>query len=72
MVFTVEALDAPEGENDPGFHLQPHGRYSHRERYLRQVLAEAGMSVGSVAAAHLRIEAGKPVNGWIVSAQLEK
>jgi predicted TPR repeat methyltransferase len=69
LVFTVEALDAPEDVKEAGFHLHHHGRYSHRESYLREVLADAGMAVGAVAAAHLRIEGGKPVDGWIVSAQ---
>lgn len=73
LVFTVEALDAPqdakEDSKEGGFHLHHHGRYSHREGYLREVLADAGMTVGAVAAAHLRIEGGKPVNGWIVSAR---
>lgn len=69
LVFTVEALDAEVDAKEAGFHLHHHGRYSHRDSYLREVLAEAGMAVGAVAAAHLRIEGGKPVDGWIVSAQ---
>jgi predicted TPR repeat methyltransferase len=69
LVFTVEALDALQDVKKAGFHLHHHGRYSHRESYLREVLADAGLAVGAVAAAHLRIEGGKPVDGWIVSAQ---
>jgi predicted TPR repeat methyltransferase len=69
LVFTVEALDAEVDAKEAGFHLHHHGRYSHRESYLRELLSDAGMAVGAVAAAHLRIEGGKPVNGWIVSAR---
>jgi len=72
LVFTVEALDAPQDGKDADFRLHPHGRYSHRDGYLRDVLADAGLLVREVAAAHLRIESARPVNGWIVSAQLEK
>jgi len=69
LVFTVEAFDAPGGEGEAGFCLQPHGRYSHRESYLRDVLADAGMSFGAITTASLRVEASRPVNGWIVSAR---
>ena len=66
LVFTVEAL-ADAGE--AGFHLNPHGRYSHRESYLREVLASAGLVVGELQRAHLRLEGGKPVEGWVVASR---
>jgi predicted TPR repeat methyltransferase len=65
LVFTVEAL---AGVGEAGFHLNPHGRYSHRESYLREVLAGAGLVVGELQPAHLRMEGGKPVEGWVVAA----
>ncbi|MFC5607040.1 tetratricopeptide repeat protein [Variovorax soli] len=65
LVFTVEGL--PEGAAGD-FHLNPHGRYSHGEPYLRRVLAEAGLAVRNMEAAHLRTEGGKPVDGFLVAA----
>ena len=66
LVFTVEALP---GEGEAGFHLNAHGRYSHREGYLREVLAGAGLCVGELQRAHLRMESAKPVEGWVVAAR---
>jgi predicted TPR repeat methyltransferase len=66
LVFTVESL---QGECAGGFHLNPHGRYSHRELYLREVLGNAGLDDVRVQAAHLRTEGGKPVDGFVVSAR---
>ena len=66
LVFTVEALAEPAQEED--FRLNPHGRYSHRAGYLRQVLAGCGLAVRDVQAVHLRLEGGKPVDGFVVSA----
>lgn len=68
LVFTAEAA---AGGEDAGFRLQPHGRYSHRESYLREVLADAGMAVDGLEQAHLRMESGKPVEGWVVSCKKE-
>lgn len=62
VVFTVEhARPGPDG-----FRLQPHGRYSHSEEYVRAVLGAAGLSVGSVERAVLRKERGEPVGGLVV------
>lgn len=66
LVFTVEALAEEEGA---GFRLHPHGRYSHRESYLREVLADAGLMVEGLERAHLRVESGEPVDGWVVSCR---
>ncbi|MBS0341173.1 MAG: tetratricopeptide repeat protein [Proteobacteria bacterium] len=66
MVFTVEGLPEDSSED---FHLNPHGRYSHSARYLRQVLAGAGLAAHSVEAAHLRTEGGKAVGGYLVAAR---
>lgn len=68
LVFTVEAT---RGNGETGFQLNPHGRYSHRESYLREVLAAAGLAVEGVEPAHLRMENGKPVDGWVVSCKKE-
>lgn len=67
FVFTVEALEGDAA--GPGYHLHPHGRYSHREGYVREVLAAAGFAPVSLQRVHLRTEGGKPVEGWLVTAQ---
>ncbi|MDM0117235.1 tetratricopeptide repeat protein [Variovorax sp. J22R133] len=70
LVFTVESIVHEEGQPaHEDFHLNPHGRYSHREGYLRSVLADAGLDVHDAQAVHLRMEGGKPVDGYVVSAR---
>lgn len=66
LVFTVEGL--PDGSAED-FHLNPHGRYSHGEPYLRRVLAEAALVLHSAEPVHLRTEGGKPVGGFLVAAR---
>jgi predicted TPR repeat methyltransferase len=66
LVFTVEAL---AGEDGAGFRLHAHGRYSHRESYLREMLAAAGLVVEGLEHVLLRAEAGEPVDGWVVSCR---
>jgi len=67
LVFTVEAHDDAEGA--PDYRLHEHGRYSHRRRYLENVLRSAGLVPVETQAVVLRMEAGKPVDGWLVSAR---
>jgi predicted TPR repeat methyltransferase len=65
LVFTVEAL--PDG--DPRrFHLQPHGRYAHERSFVAAALTEAGLTVKKLLPETLRMEAGRPVQGWLVAA----
>ena len=66
LVFTVEAL--PDHDT-ADWRLQPTGRYAHRGPPLAQHLAEAGFADIAVDAATLRLEGGKPVAGWLVSAR---
>jgi predicted TPR repeat methyltransferase len=63
LVFTAERLG--EGE----IRLNPHGRYSHGEAYVRACVAGAGMTVCSLARAILRTESGHPVEGLLVCAE---
>jgi len=63
----VEALQGGEGS----FRLLPHGRYSHREGYLREVLGACGLAVAGMRLAELRMESGRPVQGWVVSCKKE-
>src|SRR5690606_35854325 len=57
LVFTVERLD--EGD---GYRLNPHGRYSHTETYLRRILADAGFDRVTAAREVLRTEGGDDVD----------
>lgn len=66
LIFTVEALADP---GDAAHRLQANGRYAHAADYLRSTLAEAGLSVLELRADTLRMEAGLPVAGWLVSAR---
>jgi predicted TPR repeat methyltransferase len=65
LVFTVERQ---QGTDEPGFRLDPHGRYSHTEEYVKKSLAGAGLEVRSIAAGDLRRESGKAVEGLVVVA----
>ena len=67
LVFTVEAHADDDGT--PDFLLQDHGRYSHRRRYVEAALRRAGLVAVEVQAVVLRMEAGKPVDGWLVCAR---
>lgn len=65
FVFTVEAL--PEDANED-YHLQPHGRYAHRRAYVARALQGCGLLPVTLRPEVLRLEAGRPVNGWLVGA----
>ena len=66
LVFTLERVD--EGDAPQGFKINPHGRYSHTESYVRRVLAAAGLEARQVTRVHLRLELNKPVEGLLVGA----
>jgi predicted TPR repeat methyltransferase len=62
LVFTVERGTEP-------YHLNPHGRYSHTDTYVREAIGGAGMTTVMIASVFLRMEAGKPVAGLLVVAR---
>jgi predicted TPR repeat methyltransferase len=62
FVFTVESW---EGDDTP-YHLQPHGRYAHRGDHVKRMVQEAGLTLRTLRAETLRMEAGRPVAGWLV------
>jgi len=67
LFFTLEALaDAADG---PDIRLHEYGRYSHRRRYVEAALQRAGFDGLEIEPVVLRMEAGKPVDGWLVSAR---
>jgi predicted TPR repeat methyltransferase len=63
--FTVE-----RNESGDDFRINPHGRYSHNEGYLRNVLLAAGFTTLTIVPAVLRTELGQPAQGWVVRAQV--
>ncbi|HEX3595737.1 MAG TPA: tetratricopeptide repeat protein [Polyangiaceae bacterium] len=68
VVFTVER--AEEGTAPDGFRLNPHGRYSHAQTYIKNLLEGAGFTVAPFREVVLRKEAGKPANGYVVTASV--
>ena len=66
VLFTVEKTP---GDDAAGYHLHPHGRYSHAERYVREVLALAGLTVLAIETVTLRQERTEPVWGLLVTAR---
>lgn len=63
FIFTVEAL--LDGGSEADYLLGPHGRYCHARRYVERVLADADFRP-EIEQAELRLEAGDPVQGWVV------
>jgi predicted TPR repeat methyltransferase len=66
LAFTLERLDA--GSATQSFRLEGHGRYSHAEWYVRDVLMAAGFHDVALRTDTLRSEAGEQVTGHIVTA----
>lgn len=63
FIVSLEVLSA----DSPSPHaIQPSGRYSHRQDYVQQVLAAAGLVVQKTIALDLRHELGRPVPGALV------
>ena len=69
-MFTVEAHPADDAA--PGFRLQGNGRYSHAQAYVETTMRAAGFALLDLAAIVPRSEAGRSVNGWLVSARAER
>jgi predicted TPR repeat methyltransferase len=65
FVFTLE--DGGGGDAAP-YHLERHGRYSHRRSAVAQWLAAAGLDP-EIRQADLRMESGAPVAGLVVRAR---
>lgn len=68
FVFTVEALLSG---NEP-HKLQIHGRYSHRESYLREALPAAGFDIVELRRETLRMERLQEVAGYLVTARARR
>jgi predicted TPR repeat methyltransferase len=63
FVFTLEA--ASWDTVTVPHNIQTHGRYNHREDYVRRVLIDAGLHP-EIGHAELRLESGTPVAGLVV------
>jgi len=69
LVFTVEHwVGAETAAGAAGFFLNPHGRYSHREAYVRERLTAAGLRPVAFGPVVLRTENKRPVDGLVVTA----
>lgn len=66
IAVSLERLDAARGQD---FRLEPHGRYSHGEAYLRRICAAAGLVPLILEEATPRHERGTPVAGWVLVAR---
>ncbi|MCC8989063.1 MAG: tetratricopeptide repeat protein [Candidatus Contendobacter sp.] len=66
LVFTVEGIADPEITT--GFTLTLSGRYQHSEAYLRQTLAQAGLTLTTLDQVTPRMESNQPVAGLLVVA----
>ncbi len=65
VVFTVERAADHVGD----YHLDPTGRYSHAESYVRRALAAAGLDSIAVEHVVLRHERGQEVQGLLASGR---
>ncbi len=66
LAFTVEEI--PDAETSTGFNLALSGRYRHSVAYLRQTLAEAGLTLATLDQVSPRLERDQPVAGLLVVA----
>ncbi len=71
FIFTVERAEEGNDTMPAGFRINPSGRYSHQESYVRRVVVEAGLKLESVAHEVLRQEMGSPVAGLVVTAEVD-
>ena len=67
--FTVESYN-PNSTTDIGYCIQPHGRYSHAETYLRNTLIDTGFEIISIERVTTRHEGGTPVSGFAVACRM--
>jgi predicted TPR repeat methyltransferase len=71
LLFTVERFEPAAGSTGLAvdFFLNPHGRYSHSEPYLRRCVAAAGLELAGLHLETLRRENDVPVDGVVVVAR---
>jgi predicted TPR repeat methyltransferase len=71
LFVTAEVFIADDvgSKSEQGYLLNPHGRYSHSEAYLRRTLSEAGFAIVTLETAVLRYEKGHPEQGFVISCR---
>lgn len=65
LIFTLERYDEAVSS---GYHLEPHGRYSHTLSYVEETIRNAGLALEAVHECDLRLEKKEPVKGYLVVA----
>ena len=65
LVFTLESA----ADGVPEYQLNPTGRYSHADQYVRDRLAAAALALVGIEPVVLRRESGQEVRGLLVSAR---
>lgn len=65
LVFTVEAIDDDDNDHE----LRASGRFAHSPHYVQRILQQAGLKMVTIRRETLRMEALKPVSGWLVAAE---
>ena len=66
LVFTVE--ETIETDSVVDYSLHPHGRYSHKESYVRETMQASGLQSFDISHVTLRTESDQPVRGLLVAA----
>ena len=66
FVFTVE--EATDSEAQEPYCIRASGRYAHSEKYLRDLMAKAGLEAAAITRSWLRMESGRQVAGLIAVA----
>ena len=67
FVFTLERMETPPDDN-VGYRLNRHGRYTHSPDYVDGCLSKCGMRLLRSKSVDLREQAGRPVGGLLVTA----
>lgn len=66
--FFVFTLERAKESVMAGYKIHPHGRFSHAEAYIKDVIKSAKLSLVKLEEVRLRYEAGVPVDGFLVVA----
>ena len=62
----VATLERSVEEGPASYRLEPHGRYTHSENYVRSIVRETGFEIVHLAETQLRRELGRNVAGLLV------
>jgi predicted TPR repeat methyltransferase len=72
LVFSAEALEVladaeADGGNQPGYCLNPTGRFAHSSRYLASLAKTNGLRTLQIQAGQGRLEQNRPVPVWLTA-----